>query len=259
MEQLTPDQYMDIDLKRYGYILQRWWWLLLLCGVLAGGTAYVVSTQLPSVYSASATLLVQQAPTTNVTDYTSLMTSERLARTYAQMITAQPVLEVAAAELGSTDLDLGRLVSVELIRDTQLLTIKAEAHDPAQAAAIANTVSRVFIAQTQALQEERYNNSLSNIQEQLDALQINIEQDQLALDALSNPTTGDTLAVRSRLEIALNSNRATYATLLNSREQMRLMAAQSSDNVILFDAARIPEAPIRPRKMVNTALAGFIA
>ncbi len=256
MEELTPGQDVDVDLSRYFQILRRWWWLLALCAVLAAGSAYLVSARMQPVYSASATLLVQQAPATNISDYNSLMTSERLARTYVEMVTAKPVFEAAAAALGLESLGGG--VKAELVRDTQLLKVSAEANEPAQAAVIANTVSNVFIAQVQLLQEERYANSLGIIQQQLESLQVSIEETQLRLNELAKSTSEEELVTRSRLETTLTSNRATYASLLNSREQMRLAAAQSADNVTLFEEAREPKSPIRPKKMQNTVLAGMI-
>src|SRR5665811_1124665 len=92
-----------IDLRQYARILWRWTWLLILCAVLAGGAAFFVSRATTPVYQASTTLLINQAPSSRSSEYTDLLVSERLARTYAEMITQRPVLE---ATLERLDLDM---------------------------------------------------------------------------------------------------------------------------------------------------------
>jgi len=46
--------------------------------------------------------------------------------------------------------------------------------------------------------------------------------------------------------------------LLQSYEQMRLTAAQTADNVSVFRRADAPDKPVRPRPVLNTALAGAV-
>jgi len=246
----------EIDLQKYWQTFLRWWWLIVACTVLAAGSAYVISSRMTPVYSATATLLVQQAPAANVTDYTALLTSERLASTYAEMLTARPVLEETQRRLGLSSLPGG--VSVSVVRDTQLLSLNAESTDPELAAMIANTVAEVFVDQNRQLQEERYAASLSNIEKQLQELPVKIEETQRELLALGSANDSESLAERARLETALTSYRNTYSALLGSYEQMRLSAIQSSNTLTIFDPASAPVAPVRPNKLQNTALAGVV-
>lgn len=246
----------EIDLQKYWQTFLRWWWLIVACTVLAAGSAYVISSRMTPVYSATATLLVQQAPAANVTDYTALLTSERLASTYAEMLTARPVLEETQRRLGLSSLPGG--VSVSVVRDTQLLSLNAESTDPELAAMIANTVAEVFVDQNRQLQEERYAASLSNIEKQLQELPVKIEETQRELLALGSANDSESLAERARLETALTSYRNTYSALLGSYEQMRLSAIQSSNTLTIFDPASAPVAPVRPNKLQNTVLAGVV-
>jgi len=246
----------EIDLQKYWQTFLRWWWLIVACTVLAAGSAYVISSRMTPVYSATATLLVQQAPATSVADYTALLTSERLASTYAEMLTARPVLEETQRRLGLSSLPDS--VSVSVVRDTQLLSLNAESTDPELAAMIANTVAEVFVDQNRQLQEERYAASLSNIEKQLQELPVKIEETQRELLALGSANDSESLAERARLETALASYRNTYSALLGSYEQMRLSAIQSSNTLTIFDPASAPVAPVRPNKLQNTALAGVV-
>ncbi len=88
------------DLMRYIGLLRRWAWLLILATVLAGAAAYLVSRRTTPVYQAVTTVLINEAPANRSADYSSIMTSERLAQTYSQLMTKQPVLEGVIAKLG---------------------------------------------------------------------------------------------------------------------------------------------------------------
>src|SRR5512137_3014151 len=100
--------------------LWHWAWLIILGTLLGASIAYISSRLTTPVYSASTTLLVNEAPSSGKTaDYTSILTSERLASTYAQMMTKQPVVEEALKDLkldGSIQAtDLPARISVNLV------------------------------------------------------------------------------------------------------------------------------------------------
>jgi len=76
-----------MELRQYLSIVLKWLWLIVLGTLLAGGAAYVVSKNTIPVYQASATLLISEGRSPDISDYTSLLTSERLAKTYAERFT----------------------------------------------------------------------------------------------------------------------------------------------------------------------------
>lgn len=250
----------EIDLRQYLFILQRWWWLIVGCALLAAVVAFAVSSWMQPVYQAQVTLLVQQAPTTGLSEYTAILTSERLAQTYAQMLTGRPVLEATIARMGLSETaeQLAKRVKVERVRDTQLIRVKVEDTDPARAAAVANALAETFTEQVRTIQEQRYAESLSNLKAQIDELSAVIEETQKELEARARDTTSQAQAERTRLETILAGYRNTYAALVQSYEQMRLTAAQSADTVVLFEPAQVPREPVRPRRLMNTALAGVL-
>ncbi len=250
----------EIDLRQYLLVLQRWWYLIVGCTLVAAVAAFAASLWIPPVYQAAVTLLVQQAPTAGVSEYTAILTSERLAQTYAQMLTARPVLEmtIARMSLPETPEELAKKVKVERVRDTQLIRVKVEDTDPARAASIANTIADVFTGQIRSIQEQRYADSLNNLKAQIDELSATIAETQKELEARAHDTTPQGQAERTRLETILAGYRNTYAALVQSYEQMRLTATQSVDTAILFEQAQVPKEPVRPRKLMNTALAGVL-
>jgi len=250
----------EIDLRQYLQVLRRWVWLILGCTVVAALAAFIVSSQLPPVYSASATLLVRLAPSSGINEYTAVLTSERLATTYSKMITGRPVMEEVIQQMGlpETAGQLAKRVKVEVLRDTQLVRVSVEDTDPARAADIANTIATVFVKQTQAIQQSRYADSLTSLQAQMDELARLIQETQIELERLGEPRTEQDKARKAQLESILAGYRNTYVGLVQSYEQLRLTASQSTDTLIVFEEARVPTEPVRPRKLMNTALAGVL-
>lgn len=247
----------EIELRKYLWMLWRWLWLIVLCTVLAAGGALFFSLRMDPTYSASVTLLVYQAPSAAAGDYNAIVQSERLARTYSKMITGRPVLEevVKQVDMGVTADGLAQRVRVDPIQDTHMIRISVEDANPERAALLANTIADVFIVQNRAIQEERFSESLANVQEQIDRLSALIEDTQTQIDVIGEPADAQEQAEITRLETILASYRTTYASLLQNYEQMRLTAAQSTNNVVVFEPARPPAMPIRPRTANNVAVA----
>ncbi len=249
-----------MELKQYAAILWRWWWLLVISTVVAGTLALGISRSLQKVYVASTTLLINQAPSTSTTaDYTSLITSERLAQTYAQMMRSRDVLAetIANLQLEITPQDLAGQVTVAPVRDTQLMTLRVEDVNPDRAAAIANEIVQAFIRQNQALQSNRYQASSQNLQQELVTLQEALSRTQQQLDGLGSPQGTEQQAEYNRLDALMAQYRTSYANVLQSYELVRLAEANTLNNVNVLESALPPTAPIRPQPLRNGMLAAI--
>jgi capsular polysaccharide biosynthesis protein len=60
--------------------------LLLLGIALGGGASYAVSKAMTPIYRASTTLLINQTQTPGVIAYNDILTSERLTKTYRELV-----------------------------------------------------------------------------------------------------------------------------------------------------------------------------
>jgi non-specific protein-tyrosine kinase len=205
-------------------------------------------------------LLVHQAPGNGTSDYTAILASERLAETYAQMLRGRIVLEGVISLLGiqETPDTLAEKVEVKAIPETQLIQLSVEHSDPTQATLIANTIAETFITQIETLQEERYHEFLDGMREPIINFSELIERTQANIESLGTPTTDQKRAELMRLEGVLAGYSNTYATLQQEYEQMRMTAARAADTVILAEAAPVPKDPVRPRTLMNTALAAAV-
>lgn len=242
------------DLRRYLAVLWHWAWLLALLTILGGGAAYIMSKRTIPVYKVSTRLLINEAPATKNTDYASVLASERLARTYSELLMTKPILEEVISNLNLTtnERQLRSMIEVDLLRDTQLIDVSVENTDPVLAANIANKIVEVFSVQNQALQTSRFATSKESLSSQLAQVNQQIETASAALEAVGEDP--DDKAERDRLESSLAQYRQTYASLLQSYESVRLAEASSVSNVVQVEAATPDSIPIRPRTVRNTFL-----
>lgn len=249
----TSTSFAD-DLRSYLGLVRHFAWLLILAIVLCGGAAYLVSIRSTPIYQAVTTVLINQAPSVNTNDYTAIVTSERLAQTYSQLMTKQPVLQGVLQRL-NLSLDpavLKKAITVQPVTNTTLIEVRVEDADPQRAAAIANALVEEFAAQNEALQASRYAESKASLLEQLNQMDTQIQAASQSLAKLEN--TPENQPERDRLEANLAQYRQTYAYILQSYEQVRLAEAQSTSNVIQAEPATTPQKPVRPRTVVNTIL-----
>ncbi len=252
---------MENELKRYGTILWHWAWLIVLGALLGAGVAYLSSRLTTPVYAASTTLLVNEAPSSGTTtDYASILTSERLARTYSEMMTKQPVLKEVVKTLNLPDTKVDHLghINVNLVPDTQLIVLQIEDESPQLAANLANTIPMIFSRQNAELQAERYADSKANLSKELEALKQQISQLQNQIDVIGKPETPAQDAELSRLQAEMTQLRQSLTYLLQSFENIRLAEAQSTSNIAIIEPATVPTIPVRPRTLPNTLLGGLI-
>jgi non-specific protein-tyrosine kinase len=141
-----------MELRDYWYLLRKWLWLIILGALLAGGLAFVISRNMTPVYQASTTLLVAPGSAQALDNYSSLIASERLARTYAELLSSGPVVQEtqrrleALAEEDPTvgDPASGFSVSAQPVRDTQLLGLGVTGTDPDLITTAADTLVQVL-------------------------------------------------------------------------------------------------------------------
>jgi non-specific protein-tyrosine kinase len=244
--------------SRYLLLLRRWIWLMVLCAFVAAGTTYLLSKRIVPVYQASTLVFINEAPSNKGVDLNVIQTSERLAKTYAQIMTTRPVLEGTVERLGlELNLDaLERSISVQPLADTQLMVVKVENNDPERAAKIANTLVAEFSEQNRSDQVQRFSASKENMEAELARLSERILEVNTSLSNLGE--TPEANAQRDRLEASLAQYRQSYTSLLQSYEQLRLTEAQSISTILQKEPAYPPRSPIRPRTMRDTALAAVI-
>jgi polysaccharide biosynthesis transport protein len=134
-------------LLRYTDLLIRRGWIVLLCGLSAGGSAYVVAKHQAPVYRATALLVVSQS-SSHGDPYTNVLASNEIVQTYLNLIKTAPVIDRAASQVpgvSSGDLKANLRVSNPGI-STQIIEIQVDNTQPSRASNLANAVASSFIA-----------------------------------------------------------------------------------------------------------------
>jgi non-specific protein-tyrosine kinase len=274
---LMSEEEESIDFRRYLGLLRRWWWLFILAALVAGAIGYYYSLQLTPIYQATTTMMINEAPTsTRSADLTSITTSERLARTYAKMITTRPMIEKVIQRLGVVipPDQVAGMVNVIQVSNSQLLTITVQGPDGNFSAAVANALVVVFSEQLQEQQSTRYAASkksledrvaevekqITDLQDQVSVQRSIVERKQLAAEANNTVvlSTDADVAELDRMESRLDQFESIRTNLVLSYEQVRLAEAQSYSNVVQIEPAEVPASPISPEIMQNTLMAALI-
>lgn len=140
------NQELEIDLISLIKVLLRKWWLIggvtFVGLVLAAIYAYVM---LDDVYTAESSMIVQVSNTGD-SDYTNLLTGQRLVDTYTEIATSNRVLDelIDNLDLSYTKSQLSSMIQVSSANDTLIIKLDVESTDPVLARDIANeTVSIV--------------------------------------------------------------------------------------------------------------------
>lgn len=253
MEQLEQNELIEspVDIKEYFYLFWAWAWLIALAGVVAGVAAFMVSIRTVPVYEASTKLLVSAPSTISGVDPTSLVTTQTMTSTYSQMLLDRPVLEgvIEQLKLSTTPEDLKKAISVDVVTNTQLLTITVKDTSPNLAAEIANAMATVFADRIRVLQSQRFAASRDGLSKQV----LDMEQQLAATNTLiANTTDTGTL---EQLQSRLTQYRTIYSQLVTSYEQVRLAEDQTSTNVVVSEPAAVPFEPVSPKIPRNTILA----
>jgi len=124
-------------------------WYVALGMFLAAASSYFVARQLPPVYEAHATLLVDVPSASDGQAETDVAASQELARQLSELVIDRVVLEHAATTLGSsvTAEQLERAVAAQPILDSQYVAISARGADPVLVRDIARSVAETFVDQ----------------------------------------------------------------------------------------------------------------
>lgn len=238
----------------YTSLLWRWLWLLVLSACLAGGVAFYISRQQTPIYQSSTLVMIDTAPSYLSDLYSSIITSQQLLKTYAKIMTSQPVLDGVKQQLGLEELTAS--IQIQPIQDTQLLTVIVQDTDPDRAATIANTLVSVFAAQLQAGQITRYADGKKILENQMAVLEQQIQATTATLNAKED--TPENQATLLTLQTNLSQYQYSYSYLLQSYSQLSLAETQSTSTIILNDPA-VPNAiPIQPQPIQNAFLAAVV-
>ena len=253
----------EIDLRVYLDVLLRRRRLILVVGIIAAVTAFIVSSLMPPTYEAQAALSV--APRrSNITLTEDFVLSEEeqgqldAKRHESALIHIAQSLEIAEAvaearpELREEKMPLDALLnSMEVTTEGDLLVLTASAHDPQRAAALANVWLEATLEKINAV----YAFDPATITEIEEQKEISWEEYQKAQNALETfLAESETSELKSQIQViqsslqkyeeALAQGAAAPYTEQIAAQRKRLADLYARDNVIeqqLMDARSLQE------------------
>lgn len=248
---MSVQRYLDILARRLWVIL----FTLLIALIVAAAGSYV---QQP-IYSASATVRVAQAPADGIVEYVEYMYAERLLKTYGEILKSGPFLDETITRLKLKEMpeDLVKRIKVEVILNTELIKITADAPDPGQAAGIANTLASLLVERSQSLFFGGTKSAREIIEEQLRSTEENLQRNRTALKIAmgASPPIQETI---DALTVEIKLGEEIYAGLMTQYEQAQLSEASQANNVTVSEPATVPRQPSKPRIALNLALAALV-
>lgn len=254
----------SLNLRQYITIGLKWWWLMILATVVAAATGYLVSERQPRVYQATAKIIVGQSIQATELTSSDILTSERLAQTYAKLAQLQPVLQAVVESLSLSDTwqELQERVTVRPIRDTQLLEIAVEAPSPEEARLTADEVANQLILRSPtAMQNQEKEENQRFGRQRLESLQAKIEAGQDRLAELETAMTGSLSAEKvQELQAEINELEKLIADWENNYTQLLIFVEgdKSPNYLAVVEPAQAMLEPVRPRVLLNTVLAGVV-
>jgi len=168
-----------MELKQYFFIARKWLWLLILGLILGGGAAFLFSYVQEPIYRSTAKVLISQPSREQLSDY-GYLSGQQLVMTYSELLLTAPVLKEASTRI---DYHIAAdAITVQQIRDTNILSVSVEDTNPERSALIVNTIIEVLVEQNEELQtsrfaasEESLKSQIEIVQEQITTLQAEIE------------------------------------------------------------------------------------
>jgi capsular polysaccharide biosynthesis protein len=227
-----------LDLRQQVRLLRAHLWVVLACALVGAGSAYVVSSRLPKVYEAKASLIAQN-----------------MATTFAEVGHSRPVLQAAITQLGlaMTPDALAANVDVKTSQTSALLTVTVHDPDPANAAAIATAIANALV---QRAPEITGTSAQAGAQIQADLARVQADIDRI--DAETKDLTAKTFLTPSE-EAQLQSLRDQTATLLGVRTSLLNVSMSYSQSLVsVLSPAVAPTEPSSPKIVLNTGL-GLVA
>jgi non-specific protein-tyrosine kinase len=97
--------------------------------------------------------------------------------------------------------------------------------------------------------------------EQIQPLLSLYQQSYTNLVVYGQPVQGNSASTNTNLTLLQTTQslyQQIYSSILNNLESVRLARLQNTPNVVQIEPATVPEKPVRPRTLVNTALAGVV-
>ena len=150
-------------------------------------------------------------------------------------------------------------ITVNSVKDTNMIEISCENNNPELAAEIANTITAVFVDKSLIINRSKASEVKKFIEEQLleKEKELTEEEEKLQYEKSLEKLPDKELRL-ARLERAVKVSENIYLILLEKYQEARINEVMEFRDIRIIDKALAPDEPIKPRKMLNLAIGGIL-
>ncbi|WP_322489245.1 lipopolysaccharide biosynthesis protein [Chloroflexus sp.] len=249
------------DIWSYIRIMLRWWWVALLAALLAASAALIFAMRQPDYYISRATLRVGDTLSTAVPDPQMIGLTNTVASFYGEMAKREIILGPVVEKLGLPfpwPVIRDYMLATSVNRQASLLEITITDTNPQRATAIANAIATELIQfgpnspENVAAQRSLLNEQIDRAQREITALDRQIDQTrELLAQATSATDLREARNQLQELELARDTAQNAYTQLL------RLQNTSMVNSLSVFEAAKVPGAPLPNKRNLTVAVAGL--
>lgn len=248
---------VPLPLTHWMALARKWFWVPILFVLAAAGAAALASVKLsPVYYQTTTTVLVRTG------NQPGNLTIDQAARTYALLMLKVPLLRQVVEELHLpySPEELQTNITVTPQPDTGLIDVKVQDRDRARAAEVANTLTRIFIAQNQTGEQQQITVLLEKMQKLITGLEQQISADarNIAILGSNSRRSPDEQQQLTTLQAKNTADLNAYATLRKTYDEIRSNQVARYETVSVVDPATTPHQAISRNKFLKPLLAGVI-
>lgn len=233
---------------RFRSQLQAQWKLLVICFLIGGAGAFVLSEMGGFVYISSAVVQVNALASGDSSDIGALQASTQLALTDARLANSYPILQQVAPHYdGLTEEALAREVSVSARPGTSLFEIDIQDSSPERAASLANDISAALIQQQIATLNQSNASMQTQIQQELKKTQDQINSTLSQMNALQSSNQAKAEALQAELE----AQEQHYMQWQGKQALLGFSQAQSNNFLRVVQPAEPNYTAARPDVLMN--------
>ena len=150
-------------------------------------------------------------------------------------------------------------VTVNAVKNTNMIEISFENSNPELAAKIVNTITTVFVDKSLIINRSKASEVKKFIEEQLMEKERELaeEEEKLQYERDFKEILDNELLL-AQLERDVRVSENIYLILLEKYQESRINEVMEFGNIIIIDKALPPDEPIKPRKMLNLAIGGIL-
>jgi capsular polysaccharide biosynthesis protein/Mrp family chromosome partitioning ATPase len=250
------------EIRPIFFALLRWWWVIVGCMVLAGATAFLLSTRELKYYTTHATMKIGTPFDAPLPDRSQIEITEALMSYYAEIATRPVVLDKVVEKLGlSFNGDVIRLgmMRIQPVPQASLLEIYITDSNPDRGAAIANSIGEelVLISPSSPEKVAAEQQAITRQIEETDKLMQDLERRLTDLEAKYQQATSASEQRELQAQIA-----ESEMSLAREKEQFNNLLLLKNNTVAnslsFFERAEASVTPLPSRRLTTVAIASVI-